>query len=53
MKTGAVSSEVTLTTTGGLSIAATTTQEATSELGLVVGAPAFALVKASAVIVGV
>ncbi|HMV38923.1 molybdopterin-binding protein [Plasticicumulans sp.] len=53
VKTGAVSSEVTLTTTGGLSIAATTTQEATSELGLVVGAPAFALVKASAVIVGV
>lgn len=53
VKPGPVSSEVTLTTTGGLSIAATITQEAASELGLVVGAPAFALVKASSVIVGV
>lgn len=53
VKPGPVSSEVTLTTTGGLKVDATITQEAAAELGLVVGVPAFALVKASAVIVGV
>jgi len=47
---GAVNDEVEMTTPGGHRIVATITRESTQSLGLQVGAPAFALVKASSVI---
>jgi molybdate transport system regulatory protein len=51
LKTGAVNDEVTLDIVGGQRIVATITHESTSSLGLSIGAEAFALVKASSIIV--
>jgi molybdate transport system regulatory protein len=48
---GAVNDEVELTLPGGARIAAIVTRESTESLGLKMGATAFALVKASSVIV--
>lgn len=53
LKPGPVSAEVTVTTAAGLAVDAVVTQEAVEELGLAVGSAAYALVKATAVIVGV
>ena len=47
---GAVNDEIELEVIGGLHIVATVTRESRDELGLAVGAKAFALVKASSVI---
>jgi molybdate transport system regulatory protein len=44
---GAINDEVSLTLPGGQTIVAVLTHESTETLGLAVGAPAFALVKAS------
>lgn len=49
LREGAVNDEVTLAIIGGQHIVATVTRESRDELGLVVGAKAFALVKASSV----
>lgn len=51
LKEGAVNDEVTLAVVGGQHIVATITRDSRESLGLVVGAEAFALVKASSVIV--
>ena len=51
VKTGAVNDEVVLRTDKGLEIVAIITHGSAVALGLAVGAPAFALVKASSVIV--
>ncbi len=51
LKRGAVNDEVTLEIMGGQHIVATITCDSTDSLGLAVGASAFALVKASAIIV--
>lgn len=51
VKTGAVNDEVTLRTPDGLDIVAVITHGSVSSLGLAAGKPAFALVKASSVIV--
>ena len=48
---GAVNDEVTLRTQGGLDIVAIITHDSTASLGLAAGKAAFALVKASSVIV--
>jgi len=48
---GAVNDAVTLAIAGGLTIVATITQDSTASLGLQVGSTAYALVKASSVIV--
>jgi molybdate transport system regulatory protein len=48
---GAVNDEVELTLPGGIRIVAVITRESTESLGLKKGAPAFALIKASSVIV--
>lgn len=53
LKAGPVSTEVTISTPAGLNVEAIITQEAAAELGLALGSPAFALVKASSVMVGV
>src|SRR5262245_19279946 len=50
-KTGAVNDEVELTLQGGARIVAVVTRESAEQLGLKVGAKAFALIKASAVII--
>ena len=47
---GAINDEIDLEVIGGLHIVATVTRESRDELGLAVGAKAFALVKASSVI---
>jgi molybdate transport system regulatory protein len=51
VKTGAVNDEVTLRTADGLDIVAIITHGSASSLGLAAGIPAFALVKASSIIV--
>lgn len=51
IKIGAVNDEVTLHTADGLDIAAIVTHDSAAALGLAVGRAAFALVKASSVIV--
>ena len=50
VRPGAVNDEIELEVIGGLRIVAVVTSESRSELGLVVGAKAFALVKASSII---
>lgn len=50
---GAVNDEVTLTVVGGQNIVAIVTHDSTTSLGLAPGAAAFALVKASSVIIAV
>lgn len=50
-KAGAVNDEIELTLPGGARIAAVLTRESTEQLGLKLGATAFALIKASSVIV--
>ncbi|MNN47732.1 Molybdenum-pterin-binding protein MopA [compost metagenome] len=49
---GAVNDEVTLTLAGGQQVVATITHESVETLGLAPGAEAFALVKASSVLIG-
>jgi len=51
VRTGAINDEIELEVIGGLRIVATVTSESRKELGLKVGAKAFALVKASSIIV--
>lgn len=51
VKPGAVNDEIALELAGGQTIVAIVTRESTENLGLVVGAEAFALVKASSIIV--
>lgn len=51
VRAGAVNDEVTLLTPGGLQLVATLTRESRESLGLVPGMEAFALVKASSVII--
>jgi molybdate transport system regulatory protein len=51
VKTGAVNSEVDLTSTGGEKIVAMVTNDSVRELGLAVGNEAIALIKASSVLV--
>lgn len=50
VRTGAVNDEIELEVAGGLRIVATVTSESRNALGLNVGAAAFALVKASSII---
>lgn len=50
---GAVNSEVSLSLPGGLEVYAIITNDAATELGLAVGSPATAVIKASSVILGV
>jgi molybdate transport system regulatory protein len=50
LRGGAVNDEIELEAIGGLRIVASITHESTLELGLVVGAKAFALIKASSII---
>jgi len=49
VRSGAINDEIELEVIGGLRIVATVTRESRSELGLAVGAKAFALVKASSI----
>ncbi len=49
---GAVNSEVTLKATGGAEIVAIITNESVERLGLAVGKPAYALVKATWIVIG-
>ena len=51
VKAGAVNDEITLSVQGGLEIVAVITHGSAASLGLAAGKPAFALVKASSVIV--
>lgn len=51
LTTGAVNDEVEISTAGGVKIVAIITHESAAGLGLAVGKPAFALIKASSVIV--
>lgn len=50
---GAVNSEVIITLDGGQEIVAVVTKSAVERLGLRVGGPAYAIVKASSVMLGV
>lgn len=50
VRAGAINDEIELTVIGGQRIVATVTRESCTELGLVVGAKAFALVKASSIV---
>jgi len=50
IRAGAINDEIELTVIGGQRIVATVTRESCKELGLVVGAKAFALIKASSII---
>jgi molybdate transport system regulatory protein len=50
VKDGAINDEIELEVSGGLRVVATVTRESRSELGLDIGAKAFALVKASSVV---
>ena len=49
MRPGAINDEIELDVIGGLALVATVTRESRNELGLAVGAKAFALVKASSI----
>ena len=49
VRAGAINDEIDLQVSGGLHIVATVTRESRNDLGLVVGAKAFALVKASSI----
>lgn len=51
IKTGVVNDEIELVVAGGQKIVATVTCDSTEQLGLVVGGEAFALVKASSIII--
>ena len=51
IKTGMVNDEIELVVAGGQKIVATVTCDSTEQLGLVVGGEAFALVKASSIII--
>lgn len=51
IKTGAVNDEIQLTLPGGARVTATVTRESTESLGLQIGTSAFALIKASSIIV--
>ncbi|HEY5959008.1 MAG TPA: molybdopterin-binding protein [Polyangiaceae bacterium] len=50
---GAINSEIVLTLPGGQEVVATITNTSVKELGLSVGSDAYAIIKASNVIVGV
>ena len=50
---GAVNSEITLELTGGAQIVSIITKESAENLGLAVGKPAYAIIKASNVMIGV
>lgn len=50
---GAVNSEVTLELPGGAQVVSIITKESAEKLGLAVGKPAYAIVKASNVMIGV
>ena len=50
---GAVNTEVVITLPGGLEIVSIITKASAERLGLAVGKPAFAVIKASSVMVGV
>jgi molybdate transport system regulatory protein len=52
MKKGAVNSEVTLTLKGGTPVVATVTNGSVDNLGLTVGKEAFAIIKASSIMIG-
>jgi molybdate transport system regulatory protein len=52
LRSGAVNDEVELTVAGGGRIVANVTRESSDSLGLRVGAKAFALIKASSIIIG-
>lgn len=53
VRTGAVNTDVTITTAGGVAIAAVITNSSAARLGLAAGKPATAIFKAASVIVGV
>jgi molybdopterin-binding protein len=53
IKSGAVNSEVVIELKGGDKVTAIITKEAIEELGIAVGKPVFAIIKASSVMVGV
>lgn len=53
LQPGTVNTEVALTLPGGTTVYAVITNDASKELGLAVGAPATALIKASHVVLGV
>ncbi len=50
---GVVNSEVTLELSGGAQVVAIITKESAEKLGLAVGKPAYAIIKASNVMIGV
>ena len=53
MKAGAVNSEVVLERPGGAQIVSIITKESADNLGLAVGKPAYAVIKASSVMIAV
>ncbi|MBX9715739.1 MAG: TOBE domain-containing protein, partial [Burkholderiaceae bacterium] len=53
VKPGPVNAEIAITLPGGSVVHAVVTQEAVAELGLTVGVPACAVIKASHVVLGV
>jgi len=53
IETGAVNSEITIELPGGLEIVSIITKHSVETLGLAVGKPAYAIVKASSVMIGV
>jgi molybdopterin-binding protein len=53
MKAGAVNSEVVLELPGGAQIVSIITKESADNLGLAVGKPAYAVIKASSVMIAV
>lgn len=53
IKDGAVNGSVTLDVGGGNKVSATITMDAIKELGLKVGGDAYAIIKASAVMIGI
>ena len=50
---GAVNTEVTLELPGGIEVVSITTKKSVATLGLAVGKPAYAVIKASSVMLGV
>jgi len=53
LKPGAVNTEVVIELTGGAQVASIITKESAENLGLVVGKPAYAVIKASNVMIAV